>query len=100
MKHDFKKLKHDIYGKRSNRSDQDLPSLDVQNYRSRLEKTLIEVRTQIAEYDRINSLTDNHRQSISQIIAKMNTIDPTVQAQIDDYRAKLRPIVRFIRIRT
>jgi hypothetical protein len=100
MKHDLKKLKHDMYGKRSDRSHQDLPSLDVQNNRNRLEKTLIEVRTQIAEYDRINSLTNNHRQSISQIIAKMNKIDPTVQAQIDDYRAKLRPIVRFIRIKT
>jgi hypothetical protein len=98
MQHDLKKLKHDIYGKSTIKSHKELPSLDVQNYRNRLEKNLLEVRQQIAEYDRIHSSKKNHRTSISHIIAKMKGINPDITAQIEDYRTKLRPIVRFVLI--
>jgi hypothetical protein len=96
MRRDLKNLKRNVYGKSSSKTHQELPSFNVQNYRNRLEKTLREVRTQIAEYDRIHSATKDHRQSISQIIAKMKAMDPTLKAQIEDYRTKLRPIVKFI----
>jgi hypothetical protein len=98
MRHDIKKIKHTLYGGTSFQSHKELPSCAVQNYRNRLEKTLLEVRKQIDEYDRINSLssTDSHRKSISQVIATMSGTDTTRQAQIEDYRTKLRPIVRFI----
>jgi hypothetical protein len=97
MRHDYRKIKRRLYGRPPFRSYQELPSFNVQNYRSRLEKTFLEVRRQINEYERINSSKDNnHRQSITQIIQKLNAIDPTTKAQIEDYRAKIRPIVRFI----
>ncbi|CAF1001003.1 unnamed protein product [Adineta steineri] len=91
MRHDLEKMKHDLYGKSIEKTHRELPSHDVQNYRSRLEKTLLEVRTQISEYDRVHALTNNHRPSISQIISSMKKVDPEKQAQIDDYRSKLRP---------
>ncbi|CAF1171610.1 unnamed protein product [Adineta steineri] len=91
MRHDLEKMKHDLYGKSIEKTHRELPSHDVQNYRSRLEKTLLEVRTQISEYDRVHALTNSHRPSISQIISSMKKVDPEKQAQIDDYRSKLRP---------
>ncbi|CAF1539493.1 unnamed protein product [Adineta ricciae] len=92
IRHDLKKLKHDLYGSETFQSHKELPSLFVQNYRNRLEQALLEVRQQIAEYDRMHSTNDHNRPSISQIIAKMKRIDPEAKAQIDDYRTKLRPI--------
>jgi hypothetical protein len=94
LRHDLKKLKYDIYGKNTITSHKELPSLNVDNYRNRLEKTLLDVRTQIAEYDRINSSKNHQRQSISQVISKFASFDPATQVSIDDYRTKLRPIVR------
>lgn len=96
IRHDIKRIKRDFYGKSKIKSYVELPSCQVQNYRNRLEKTLLDVRRQINEYDRIHSLTNDHRQSISQVIEKMSIMDPKIKAQMEEYRAKYRSVVRFI----
>jgi hypothetical protein len=96
IRRDLKKLKSDLYGKRPLKSHQELSSVTVQNYRNRLEKTIHEVRKQITEYDRIHSSMDNEQKRISEVIKNINTIDPKIKAQMEDYQTKLRPIVRCI----
>ena len=95
LQRDLRKLKRDLFGKISRRTQKELPSLYVQNYRNRLEKTLLDVRRQITEYDQIHAHSDHRHQSISQVIAKMGPSDPVMQACMEDYRVKSRPIVRF-----
>lgn len=101
IRRDFRRLKQDIYGGETLKSHKELPSLSVQNYRNRLERTLLEVRMQIAEYDRVHALARDHRPSISQIIAQnFKGQDSLAQAKIEDYRTKLRPIVSQLGFRS
>jgi hypothetical protein len=96
MRRDLKQLKRNIHGKSSSRTHKELISFDIQNYRTRLEKTLREVRTQIDEYDRTHASINDYRQSISQIVVKMKAMDPVTKEEVEDYRTKLRPMVRFV----
>lgn len=79
IKHDLRKIRHGLCGESSTKSHQEAPSVGVLNYQLRLQKTLLEFRKQICEYDRIHASTDDHRPSISQIIANMNTTEIPIE---------------------
>ena len=98
-RHDARRVKRYLYGKSTLRSHKEFPSLDVQNYRNRLEKSLLDLRQQITEYDQIHAPSSNHRKTISEILVLMKSNDSPMKACMDDYRAKLRPIVRIRRER-
>lgn len=92
-RHVSRRMKRYLYGRSTLRSHKEFPSLDVQNYRNRLEKSLLDMRQQITEYDQIHAPSSAHRQTISEILVMMKSSDPPMKACMDDYRAKLRPIV-------
>lgn len=91
----IKKVLHDIHGKNTIKLHKEISLHHVLNYRCRLEKTLIEFRRQMAEYDRIHSSMNNDQLSISKIITKTDPIESKLKIQIDDHRTKSRTIVRF-----
>lgn len=95
IQRDLRTLKHDLYGKTSSKSHKELPSLYVENYRNRLEKSLVHVRQQLAEYNQIHAAGSDRLPSISQVIARMELTDDATKACMEDYRSKQRPIVRF-----
>jgi hypothetical protein len=93
IKHDLNKIRRYICEKNPTKCQEDASSFDVLNYQLRLQKTLLEFRKQIAEYDRIHASMNDRQPSISQIIANTSIVDPNTKVQIEDHRMKVRRLI-------
>ncbi|CAF1002239.1 unnamed protein product [Rotaria sordida] len=92
IQHDLDKLKDHRSSKNSTKSYENLSSLNIENYQSRLTKNLLKVRKEIAEYHLLNLSTDDHKENSDQTIENVNTDNSTTKSQIEDYQKNLKLI--------
>lgn len=84
MRDDLRKIRRDIRRENSDTSSRPISSVDIANYRQRLEKTLLEFRQKMIEYDQLN------RQEKT---SKKDQQDTKIKMQMDDYRIKSKTVV-------
>ncbi|CAF3425591.1 unnamed protein product, partial [Rotaria sp. Silwood2] len=92
VQHDLNTVKNDLPCRKSKKSHEELSSLNVENYQTRLRKNLLKVRNEIADYNVIDSSTDDHEEKTDQTTENMKTTKSVTQSQTEGYQKKLIPI--------
>lgn len=91
MKDDLRKIRRNIRGENPDKSSQRISSLDVVEYRHRLEKTLLEFRQKMIECDQLN-----RQENMCETMSKNTRRHAKIKTQMDDYRMKSKTVVKML----
>ena len=91
MKGDLRKIRRNIRGENPDKFSQHISSLDIVEYRHRLEKTLLEFRQKMIECGQLN-----RQENMCETTSKNNDHDAKIQTQMDDYRMKSKTVVKML----